>query len=64
MKNTKTILVPIILLILCYANARANVNVIRIGLNYPQTGPYSVQGQAQFNAAQLAVEEIRVNQLQ
>jgi len=58
MKNTKTILVPIILLILCYANARANVNVIRIGLNYPQTGPYSVQGQAQFNAAQLAVEEI------
>jgi branched-chain amino acid transport system substrate-binding protein len=31
---------------------------IRIGLNYPQTGPYSVQGKAQLDAAQMAVEEI------
>lgn len=31
---------------------------VKIGLNYPQTGPYSVQGMAQFNAAQIAVDEI------
>ncbi|MCD4742452.1 MAG: ABC transporter substrate-binding protein [Desulfobacteraceae bacterium] len=31
---------------------------IKIGLNYPQTGPYSTQGQAQHNAAILAVEKI------
>ncbi|MCI5219713.1 MAG: ABC transporter substrate-binding protein [Candidatus Electrothrix sp. LOE2] len=31
---------------------------VRIGLNYPQTGPYSVQGKAQFDAARLAVQEI------
>lgn len=29
-----------------------------IGLNYPKTGPYSVQGLDQFRAATLAVEEI------
>ncbi len=34
---------------------------IKIGLNYPQTGPYSVQGQAQYNAATMAVEEINNN---
>lgn len=33
-------------------------DVVKIGLNYPQTGPYSVQGQAQFNAAKMAAEEI------
>ncbi|MCI5148015.1 MAG: ABC transporter substrate-binding protein [Candidatus Electrothrix sp. MAN1_4] len=31
---------------------------VRIGLNYPQTGPYSIQGKAQLDAARLAVEEI------
>lgn len=31
---------------------------IRIGLNHPQTGPYSVQGSAQFDAAKMAIEEI------
>ncbi|MCW5201961.1 substrate-binding protein [Desulfobulbus sp. US4] len=31
---------------------------IKIGLNYPQTGPYSVQGKAQFDAAHMALEEI------
>ncbi len=31
---------------------------IRIGLNYPETGPYSVQGLDQLRAATLAVEEI------
>lgn len=31
---------------------------IHIGLNYPETGPYAVQGLAQKRAADLAVEEI------
>lgn len=31
---------------------------VKIGLNYPQTGPYSVQGLDQLRAATLAVEEI------
>ncbi len=31
---------------------------VRIGLNYPNSGPYSVQGLDQLRAAQLAVEEI------
>ncbi|MCI5157286.1 MAG: ABC transporter substrate-binding protein [Candidatus Electrothrix sp. AUS1_2] len=31
---------------------------VRIGLNYPQTGPYSVQGKAQLDAVRLAVQEI------
>lgn len=32
--------------------------VVKVGLNYPKTGPYSVQGQDQWRAANLAVEEI------
>ena len=36
----------------------ANAADIRIGLNYPKTGPYSVQGLAQLRAAEMAVEEI------
>ena len=31
---------------------------VKIGLNYPETGPYSVQGLDQFRAATLATEEI------
>ncbi len=31
---------------------------VKIGLNYPQTGPYSTQGKAQLDAAQMAVKEI------
>ena len=33
-------------------------DTIKLGLNYPQTGPYSIQGQDQFQAATMAVEEI------
>lgn len=32
-----------------------------IGLNYPKTGPYSVQGLDQFRAAMLALEEINAS---
>jgi len=36
----------------------ASADVVKIGLNYPETGPYSVQGIDQLRAAQLAVSEI------
>lgn len=32
--------------------------VVRVGLNYPETGPYSVQGLDQLRAATLAIDEI------
>ncbi len=32
--------------------------VVKIGLNYPETGPYHVQGLDQYRAAQMAAEEI------
>ncbi len=35
-----------------------NADVKKIGLNYPETGPYSVQGLAQKRAAEMAVKEI------
>ncbi len=56
MKHLKIILVPLLFLSLFSQIGWAEV--IKIGLNYPQTGPYSVQGQAQQNAAILAIEEI------
>ncbi len=33
-------------------------DTVKIGINYPKTGPYSVQGLDQWRAAELAVEEI------
>ena len=46
-----------IFIILLFA-AGATAADLKIGLNYPKTGPYSVQGLAQLRAAELAVEEI------
>ncbi len=36
----------------------AGAEVLKVGLNYPKTGPYSVQGLDQLHAAELAAEEI------
>jgi len=36
----------------------AQANEVTIGLNYPETGPYNVQGLAQMQAAEMAVDEI------
>jgi len=47
----------IIGLMIFSANAFANDH-INIGLNYPRTGPYSVQGLDQLRAAKLAISEI------
>ena len=36
-------------------------DVVKLGLNYPKTGPYEVQGLDQFRAASMAVEEINAS---
>jgi ABC-type branched-subunit amino acid transport system substrate-binding protein len=38
--------------------AGAGAGVVKLGMNYPRTGPYFTQGLDQFRAAQMAVEEI------
>jgi len=58
-KNSKTLGKSFVLLVILLAFATgANAAVVKIGLNYPKTGPYSVQGLAQLRAAEIAVEEI------
>ena len=48
----------ILLTILPAISTGASAAVVKIGLNYPKTGPYSVQGLAQLRAAEMAVAEI------
>jgi len=36
----------------------ASEEVVKIGFNYPETGPYALQGVDQFRGAQMAIEEI------
>ncbi len=58
-KNTKIVKNALVLLtILLALSTGASAAVVKIGLNYPKTGPYSVQGLAQLRAAEMAVEEI------
>ncbi|MBD3256965.1 ABC transporter substrate-binding protein [candidate division GN15 bacterium] len=46
------------LTVLVFAISALGGETVKIGLNYPATGPYSVQGLDQLRAAELAVEEI------
>jgi len=48
----------LILFIVLFFATGVEAAVIKIGLNYPKTGPYSIQGLAQLKAAEMAVEEI------
>jgi branched-chain amino acid transport system substrate-binding protein len=48
----------IIACVLAVASLALAAPAVKIGLNYPKTGPYNVQGLDQFRAAQMAVEEI------
>jgi len=58
-KNTKIVKSALVLLtILLAISTVASAAVVKIGLNYPKTGPYSVQGLAQLRATEMAVEEI------
>jgi len=45
-------------LLLLSGNVQAAQEMVKIGLNYPETGPYAKQGLDQRRAADLAVEEI------
>ena len=40
------------------APAAGAAEPVRVGMNYPKTGPYATQGLDQYRAAQLAIEEI------
>ena len=58
-KRAKTVKSALVLLtILLVFSTAASAAVVKIGLNYPKTGPYSVQGLAQLRATEMAVEEI------
>jgi ABC-type branched-subunit amino acid transport system substrate-binding protein len=58
-RNTKIAKYTLVLLIILLAiSTGASAAVVKIGLNYPETGPYSVQGLAQLRATEMAVEEI------
>ena len=58
-KNTKIVTTTLVLITIFLAvSTGANAAVVKIGLNYPKTGPYSVQGLAQLRATEMAVEEI------
>ena len=58
-ENKKIVKSALILLsILLFISTGASAAVVKIGLNYPKTGPYSVQGLAQLRAAEMAVDEI------
>jgi ABC-type branched-subunit amino acid transport system substrate-binding protein len=58
-KNLKIVNIAFILIALLVAiGTGASAAVVKIGLNYPKTGPYSVQGLAQLRAAKMAAEEI------
>lgn len=48
---------------LCFISdsVAADPGIVRIGLNYPETGPYAKQGLDQKRAAEIAVEEINAS---
>ncbi len=57
MTRMKTLLVVIVILGIFSAMAFA-AETVKVGLNYPKTGPYAVQGADQWRAAQMAADEI------
>ncbi len=57
MTISRTTMVMLSIITLIAASVFAD-GVVKVGLNYPETGPYSVQGLDQWRAAQLATEEI------
>ncbi|MBU0640229.1 MAG: substrate-binding protein [Planctomycetes bacterium] len=55
--SKRALAVTLVTVLLLGSGALAE-DTVKVGLNYPKTGPYSVQGLDQWRAAQLAVEEI------
>ncbi|MCP4109500.1 MAG: ABC transporter substrate-binding protein [Desulfobacteraceae bacterium] len=54
----KKIFIRYFLVLLFAVTGSVYADVKKIGLNYPETGHYSVQGLAQKRAAEIAVKEI------
>ncbi len=54
----KKVALTAVAMLLLWSAGALGAEPVRIGLNYPETGPYSVQGRYQLQAANLAVEEI------
>ncbi len=54
----KTILFTFFPCVLLFVSIHSLAETINVGLNYPKTGPYSVQGLDQWRAAEIATEEI------
>ncbi len=52
------VIIPTVLVLGVWCAPFARADVVKIGINYPQKGPYRVQGLNQIRAARLAVEEI------
>ena len=48
----------VLIILTVLASFASAAQEIRIGLNYPKTGPYAVQGLAQLRAAEMAAEEL------
>ena len=51
----------LLLALLLLAVGQCTAGTVKLGLNYPQTGPYQVQGLDQWRAANLAVDEINAS---
>jgi branched-chain amino acid transport system substrate-binding protein len=58
----KTFWILLVILLFCQISgplrAEESKKIVRIGFNYPITGPYSIHGRYQYRAAQMAQEEI------
>jgi len=60
MNSRALFMLALVLTIFMFSSLMAG-EVIKVGLNYPKTGPYSVQGLDQFRAATMAIDEINAD---
>jgi ABC-type branched-subunit amino acid transport system substrate-binding protein len=61
MKKFTLFTIAMVFLSLVNVSSATAQDTVKIGLNYPKTGPYSVQGLDQWRATELAVEEINAD---
>jgi ABC-type branched-subunit amino acid transport system substrate-binding protein len=58
LKRKRIVLVLLSMLLVLGFTTVSFADVVKIGINYPKTGPYWIQGLDQIRAAKMAVEEI------
>lgn len=61
MRRFLTAILALLLLTTVAISSAFGEGVVRIGINYPLTGPYSVEGLDEIRAARLAVDEVNRN---